>query len=257
MKTKRIPATALTRLNEPSKSNCPSKSNFGVSKTLSGIRGTFKPQPFGFTFPVAPSKFGPIFRLVSMMTAKIVETIMPINNAPLTLRIIKPMIKISPNTKTIIGQPTRFPPSPSCTGTGPAPVLRTKPESTKPIKAMNNPIPTEIAIFNCEGTALKTAVLNPVKTKTVMMIPSRTTRPIASCHDIFEAIPTATKVFSPRPVASANGKLATTPIKMDITPAIKAVAAATNARLGASPPPRYFPSPSFARPMISGFSATM
>ena len=80
---------------------------------------------------------------------------------------------------------------------------------------------------------------------------------MASAQVIFEAIPTATNVFKPNPVAMANGKLATTPINMVITPAISAVAAATNARLGASPPPIYFPSASLARPMMSGFSATI
>ena len=80
---------------------------------------------------------------------------------------------------------------------------------------------------------------------------------MASAQVIFEAIPTATKVFRPKPVASANGKFATTPIRIVITPAINAVAAATRARFGASPPPMNLPSASFARPMISGFSATM
>ena len=90
-----------------------------------------------------------------------------------------------------------------------------------------------------------------------MIIPSRTTRPMASAQVILEAIPTATKVFKPRPVAIARGKLATTPIRIDMTPAINAVAAATSARFGTSPPPRNFPSPSFARPMISGLRATI
>ena len=49
---------------------------------------------------------------------------------------------------TTTGHPTRFPPAPSSTGTGPDWVRRTNPASTKPISAMNKPIPTEIAIFN-------------------------------------------------------------------------------------------------------------
>ena len=82
--------------------------------------------------------------------------------------------------------------------------------------------------------------------------------PIASAHVIFDAMPTATKVFSPSPVASAIGKFATRPIAIVNTPATSAVAAAIMARFGWLPsPPRNFPSASFARPMMSGLSATM
>ena len=130
---------------------------------------------------------------------------MPINSAPLTFLTINVIIKNRPNAKIMIGQPTSVPLSPRVTGTGPDPVRRTKPASTRPISAMNKPIPTETAIFSCAGTARKTAVLNPVRTNTVMMSPSRTTRPIASAQDILDAIPTATKVFNPSPVANANG----------------------------------------------------
>jgi len=61
----------------------------------------------------------------------------------------------------------------------------------------------------------------------------------------------------PRPVARANGKLATAPINIVKIPAIKAVAAAIAARLGASPPPKNFPFVSCVKPKISGFSTTM
>ena len=186
-----------------------------------------------------------------------VATTMPMSSAALTLRTIRAIIKKRPNAKTIIGQPTSVPPSPSVTGTGPCDVLRTNPESTSPINAMKSPIPTEIAILSCVGTARKTATRKPVKTRTVIIKPSRTTRPIASAHVIRDAIPTATNVLRPKPVASASGKFATTPIRIDMTPATSAVAAATNARLGASPPPRNLPSPSFANPIINGLSATM
>jgi len=66
-----------------------------------------------------------------------------------------------------------------------------------------------------------------------------------------------TKALRPSPAASASGKLANTPIRMVSTPATSAVAAATKARFGASPPPRKWPSASFWVPMISGFSTMM
>ena len=241
--------------NEPKRLNWPIRLKSGAATISEGTAGTFKPQPFGFTF--VPSKFGPILKALSIATASTVEIMIPRSSAALILRTIRPMVRNSPKAKTTTGQPTSSPPSPRVTGTGPAEVLRTKPESTRPIRAINRPIPTEIAIFNCVGTALNTAVLNPVKTSTVMMIPSRTTNPIASCQVILEAMATATKVFKPRPVANANGKLAITPIRIDRTPATRAVAAAIRARFGASPPPIYLPSASLVKPMIRGFSATM
>ncbi len=114
---------------------------------------------------------------------------MPINSAPFVLRTIKATMNINPTMKTTIGQPTKLPPSPNCTGTGPLAVRRTNPESTSPISAMNNPIPTEIAYLSCCGTALKTAWRNPVRTNTVMINPSRTTSPMASAHVILVAMP--------------------------------------------------------------------
>ena len=80
---------------------------------------------------------------------------------------------------------------------------------------------------------------------------------MASAQLICEAIENATNAFSPRPVASASGKLATTPIRIVSTPATRAVAAATSARFGVEPPPRKLPSASGTVPMISGFSTTM
>ncbi len=82
---------------------------------------------------------------------------------------------------------------------------RTKPASTKPISAMNRPMPTEIATLSCAGTAWKTAFRKPVSTSTRITRPSITTRPIASAQVIWLAIEKATKAFRPRPVASASG----------------------------------------------------
>ncbi len=90
---------------------------------------------------------------------------------------------------------------------GPPPALRTKPASTRPMIVMNRPMPTEMATFSCGGTAWNTACRKPVSTSTRMMIPSRTTRPIASAQVISGSLatPNATKALRPRPVASASG----------------------------------------------------
>ena len=112
-----------------------------------GIAGTFNPQPLGFTFP-SPRNDGPILKTVSKITARTVAAITPIKIAPFVFVEYKIAIRIKPKINTITGHPTKLPPAPSSTGTGPDWVRRTNPASTKPIRAMNKPIPTEIASFN-------------------------------------------------------------------------------------------------------------
>ena len=196
-----------------------------------------------------------------------VEEIIPIRIEPLIFLIIKMIVRNRPNANTTIGQPTSVPPSPSSRGTAEGlelllpqtifGVRRTNPESTRPIRAINKPIPTEIATLSAVGMALKTAILNPVRTRTRMRIPSMRTRPIACAQVAFLAIDTATNVFKPRPVASANGKLATAPMSIVKIPAISAVPAATMMiALVLSPPPMNSPAPSVVA-RISGFRATI
>ena len=69
---------------------------------------------------------------------------------------------------------------PSSTGVAMLAGIRTKPASTRPMNAMNRPMPTLIAVFSSSGTARNTAVRKPVSTSTRMIRPSRTTMPIAS-----------------------------------------------------------------------------
>ena len=136
-------------------------------------------------------------------------------------------------------------------------VRRTKPLSTKPMRAMNKPIPTEIATLSGVGIALNTAIRNPVKTNIRMMRPSNTTSPIACAHVAFLAIDTATNVFNPSPVARARGKFATAPISIVSNPATRAVPAATiMIALVLSPPPINAPVLSVVA-KIRGLSATM
>ncbi len=195
------------------------------------------------------------------MMAMIVVATIEIRIAPLTFLTHSVISSPRPSTKTSTGQPCRLPDGPSWTGTvvlAASGIRRTKPASTKPISAMNSPMPTEMAIFSCPGTAWKTASRKPVSTRTRITRPSRTMRPIASAQVICEAIENATNAFSPRPVASASGKFATTPIRIVITPATSAVPAAIMARLpGGDASPRNFPSASWAKPRISGFSTMM
>ncbi len=255
VKTNRTAVTTPTRSNEPNSENWPSSPKSGVAMILSGKAGTLRFQPCGLT--LSPETDGPTLATASTMIASTVVARIEIRMAPLTFFTHSAMTSIRPNTKTSTGHPPRTPPEPSSTGTGPTPVRRTKPASTRPMSAMNRPMPTLIAVFSSAGTAWNTAVRKPVSTSTRMIRPSRTTRPIASAQDMPDAMENATNALSPSPVASASGKLATTPIRMVSRPATSAVAAAIMARSGASPPPRNWPSPSFAKPRMSGFSTMM
>ena len=87
---------------------------------------------------------------------------------------------------------------PSSTGVGPL-GFRTNPASTRPMKVMNRPMPTEMAVLSWVGTARSTAVRNPVSTRIVMMMPSMTTRPIASAQVMpgSLAMPNATNALRP------------------------------------------------------------
>ena len=115
-------------------------------------------------------------------------------------------------------------------------------------------MPTEIAILSSRGTARKTASRKPVSTSTRMTRPSMTTRPIASAQVIWLATEKVTNALSPSPVASASGKLATTPIRIVRTPATSAVAAAIAAK---SPPASWSPFMSVPPSRMIGLSTMM
>ena len=171
----------------------------------------------------------------SRMAARAVETMMPIRMAPRTLRTTKAMVRTRPTTNTRVGQPSSFPSTPRPSGTvvpAASGMRRTKPALTRPISAMKRPMPTTIAVFSASGTALKTAVRNPVSTRISMVRPESITRPIMSGHvrPGWEAIVTATKALTPRPVAIAKGCLAQAPMRIVRMPATKAVVAATAAK---------------------------
>ena len=103
------------------------------------------------------------------------------------------------------------------------------PASTKPISAMNRPMPAPIEYLSESGTAWKIAVRNPVSTKSKIMKPSMITKPNACGQVINGARPKAKNPFRPKPAAIAIGKRPYTPMKIVMMPATSAVAAATNA----------------------------
>jgi hypothetical protein len=187
----------------------------------------------------------------STTMAMTVVTTMPMRIAPRVRRTSSTAVSSRPITKTTVGQPCSSPPTPSWTGTGPASVRRTKPASTSPISAMNRPMPTLMAVFSSIGIALKIAVRRPTRTRTAITMPSSTTSPMASAQLICDATEKVTKALRPSPVATANGYLPTTPIRIVMTAATRAVTAATCGM------PRTRPSASGTVPMISGLRTTM
>ncbi len=127
---------------------------------------------------------------------------MEIRIAPRTWRTQSAITSTSPSAKTRTGQPDRAPSEPSWTGTVVCCASGrrvTNPASTKPISAMKRPMPTEIAILSCCGTAWKTAVRNPVSTSTRITMPSSTTRPIASAQVDWVAIDDRDEGVEPEP----------------------------------------------------------
>ena len=58
----------------------------------------------------------------------------------------------------------------------------TKPASTRPMKVMNRPMPTEIAVFSCGRHRAEHRLPEPGQHQDRMMMPSMTTRPIASAQ---------------------------------------------------------------------------
>ena len=162
--------------------------------------------------------------------------------APRTLRTQSAIMSARPRQNTSTGQPPRWPSTPSWTGTvvWKASGMRvTTRASTKPMRAMNRPIPTEIATLSCCGTAWKTALRKPVSTSSRITMPSSTTRPIAAPQVDWRAIVLATNALRPSPVARASGKLANPPMAMVSTPATSAVPAAMAGMPlpGSAPPP--------------------
>ena len=148
--------------------------------------------------------------------------------------------------------------------------MRTNPASKTPTKVMNRPMPIEMPTRRDRGTALKTAVRKPVSTRAAISRPSSTIRPIAWGQVILGATVKASSALRPRPAAMPIGNRPMTPIKIVITPATRAVAAATMviawstlapstapaASRWGSPPTR-LPRLSGAVPMINGFNAMM
>ena len=266
------PVLAFVNAPKISSNPRPRVSKRGVSAKLReplasfGSAGVLRPHPRGFD-SVGLIKLLPTLKRVSTMSARIVEVTIPIRIAPLILRIIRTIVRNRPKAKITIGHPTNCPPSPSSNGTADGlelvlphttlGVLLTNPASTRPMRAMNRPIPTEIATFRAVGMALNTAILKPVRTRIRIKIPSIRTNPIACAQVAFFAIETATKVFKPRPVARARGKLAIAPMRIVRIPATSAVPAATiMIALVLSPPPMNCPAPSVVARM-SGLRATM
>ena len=151
---------------------------------------------------------------------------MPISRPPWTLRATRMPMARRPTTNTRVGTEVMEPPSPSWTG-GPPAVGRTKPESTKPMKAMNRPMPTVMAALSSLGTARKMAVRAPVTPNRTIRMPLITTRPMASAQVTSWITETARNELMPRPAARPNGRLAMRPKRMVMTPAVRPVTAPT------------------------------
>ena len=151
---------------------------------------------------------------LKIMPSRVV-TRMPIRMDPLTLRISRMTMRRSPNSprRTVLFMV----PSPTRT----ASFLTMSPRPCMPIKAMNKPMPTEVAILREGGMALTIFSRIPRNVRIRKMTPETKTTPSASCH----ATPCprtrvkAKKALSPIPGAIMMGALAHSPMSMEDRPA--------------------------------------
>ena len=250
--TSREAISPPTEVKAPNRSTLPSRCRSGA--VHSGREGAIRDQPVGTAFPSASTE-GPMWNTASSTLARIVAATMPIRMAPRTLRITRTAVSSSPTTKTSTGQPSSSPPVPRPTGTvvsAASGSRRTNPALTRPISAMNRPMPTTMPDFSASGTASNTARRKPVTTSSSITRPARVTRPISwgQVSPGVVAMVMETNAETPRPAATANGCRAHTPMTMVMMPATSAVTAATAGM------PRVFPAES-GPDRISGFSTTM
>ena len=114
--------------------------------------------------------------------ASVVDAAIEIKRAPSTRRATRAAATSKPTANTRIRSEARS--AASETIGDPPSGCTTIPAFTKPMKAMNRPIPIAIARFRSSGIARNTASRKPVSTRTEIASPSITITPIASGHDI-------------------------------------------------------------------------
>ncbi len=194
VKTSMRAASTPMRPNEPTRSTWPTSDRSGRLTSCDGRVGTLSPHP-----PALPSALAPRPRNASTITAMTVPETSPISSAALTLRTISTAVMTRVSTNRAVGIVAIDPPTPRPTGGELRPVEVTRPLSTKPMKAMNRPMPTVIAVLRASGTASKIIRRSPVTASSTMMSPLMTTRPIASGQVTPPTIPTARNELMPSP----------------------------------------------------------
>src|SRR5690554_1048240 len=244
VKTSISAARAPMRSKLP-KLNAPTRLRSGTVTHCSGSTGRVRLQPPGFSWAL------PSCANASTMTAMTVPTTMPMSSAPRTLRATSTPVSRRVKTNSRVGMVATEPSTPRPTGGEPNPVDVTKPAFTRPMNAMNRPMPTVMAILSWIGTASKIMRRRLVADSSTMMRPLITTRPIASGQVTWPTTLTARNELMPRPAANANGRREISPNRMVMTPEVRAVTAATWVN------PRELPSTSALPLKMIGFKMTM
>ncbi|XYX71183.1 hypothetical protein ACAD37_02068 [Clavibacter nebraskensis] len=198
-----------------------------------------------------------MWKTCSTTMAMSVVATMPMRSAPGTRRAMSTPMITRPRMKTTVGSEAMEPSIPRASGEAGTPVPRTKPESTKPMNAMKRPMPTVMAVLSSRGTARKIRVRSPVVASSTITRPLMTTRPIASGHVTSPTTLTARNELMPRPAANANGRRATRPNRIVMTPAVRAVAAPTCEARSQFPSTSSVAWSALKPPRISGLSTTM
>ncbi len=139
----------------------------------------------------------------TIVASTVVKTI-PRSSAPLIFFATSAAVTTKPMAKMSSGHDRKL--WTIVTGTPGGPGMTT-PAFTKPISAMNRPIPMPMDRLRSIGIAFRTASRNPVSTRAVMTRPSVTITPIAwgQVSPLATTRVNATNAFSPSPAAMANG----------------------------------------------------
>ncbi len=138
-----LSAPMLCAPKAPNTSMWPKSPKFGAETGLPGHLGTDRPQVLAGRFSAA-----------CRISESTVPMAMPIRIAPRTLRTWSTKIDSSVMAKISTGQPERLPMAPSWTGVSECAesgTRLTKPALTRPIRAMNSPMPMVIACLIASG----------------------------------------------------------------------------------------------------------
>ncbi len=206
-----MPTVIAPTSPQPPNSRLPKSEKSGMETALPCSSGAPLAHCLGSMTPVA-------FRIA----ATIVPVTMPIRMAPGRLRAWSMKISSRVPAKSRTGQPASSPAGPRVSGV--ASPGWTKPPLTRPMMAMNRPMPMVMPCLRASGIAFMIISRSPVTTSSMITTPYITHMPMACGQVICGTTCPAITPDTESPAARASGTLPTKPIRSVVTAAASAVA---------------------------------